>query len=403
MNETERKEGESFVRYTKRIVNMAADKRIGYAEMGDALLGNENVYSEDNLRKAFYVLSKLCEHLEDEAVFSDSDILADIEEQKRQLEQEKVKFRDERIAYNVQNRNAARLSEKLDYLESVLKECGRDRLNFRYAPRSDLHSDNDLLIVLSDLHLGATFSNTFGEYNSDIAKKRLREYLSEILKIKTRHNSENAYIVLAGDLINNSIHKSIAITNRENVIDQIKLAVDYISDFCFEISKEFKNVYFAECAGNHSRIDRKEDALHDERLDSLISWTISKLLGYVDNFSVIEDGKIDTGIVKFNIRGMNYVAVHGDFDGMSKGAMARLVMMLGYKPYSVVMGHRHFPAVSDESGVRVIQNGSLCGCGDDYTVERRLTGKPSQTVCVCTDAGIECVYPVVFEERRNDA
>ncbi|MDE7360535.1 MAG: metallophosphoesterase family protein [Oscillospiraceae bacterium] len=379
----------------KRIVAMAADKRISYAEMGDALLGDENVYSEDNLRKAFYVLNKVCGRIEDEVSINDGEMLADIKEQTRLLEEAKVRFRDERMAYNTQNRNSARLEQKLEYLENVLTDMGGER--FKPCVMPCVNSDNDLLVVLSDLHIGATFSSAFGEYDSDIAKRRLNDYLSEILKIRARHNSQNVYVVLAGDLINGDIHKTIAVTNRENVIDQVKLAVDYISAFCFELSQNFANVYFTDCAGNHSRIDRKEDALHDERLDSLIAWTASKLLAHVGNFKPILDGKVDTGIARFDIRGKEYVAVHGDYDGMGKNAMARLMLMLGVMPYAVVMGHRHFPAVTDESGVRVVQGGSLSGSGDDYTIEKRLSGKPSQTVCVCTDKGIECIYPITFD------
>lgn len=374
---------------------MAADKRISYTEMGDALLGEGNVYSEDNLRKAFYVLSKVCNKFEEDADIDGEGILNEIREQKRLLEEAKVRFRDERMAYNAQNRNAARLEQRMEYLEGVLTDIGGDR--FRPCVMPSVNGDNDLLVVLSDLHIGATFNSSFGEYNSDIAKRRLNDYLGEILKIGKRHNSQNVYVILAGDLINNSIHKTIAVTNRENVIDQIKLAVDYISAFCFELTQNFANVYLADCAGNHSRIDRKEDALHDERLDCLIAWTVSKLLSHVGNFKPMLDGKLDTGIARLDIRGKEYVAVHGDFDGVSKAAVGRLAMMLGSLPYAVIMGHRHFPAVTDESGIRVIQGGSLCGAGDDYTVEKRLCGKPSQTVCVCTERGVECIYPVVFE------
>lgn len=393
--ETERKENESFTRFMRRIIAMAADKRISYTEMGDALLGDKNVYSEDNHRKSFYVLSKVCDKLEDETDISGEDILDEIKEQKRLLEEAKVRFRDERMAYNAQNRNAARLEQRLEYLENVLTDIGGER--FQPCAMPSVNSDNDLLVVLSDLHIGATFNSSFGEYNSDIAKWRLNDYLNEILKIGKRHNSQNVYVVLAGDLIHGAIHKSIAVTNRENVIDQIKLAVDYISAFCFELSQNFANVFFADCAGNHSRIDRKEDALHDERLDTLIAWTVSKLLSHVGNFKILSNGKLDTGIAEFGIRGKEYVAVHGDFDGVSKSAVGRLAMMLGSLPYAVIMGHRHFPAVTDESGIRVIQGGSLCGAGDDYTVEKRLCGKPSQTVCVCTGKGVECIYPVTLD------
>lgn len=393
--QTERKENESYARFMRRVVAMAADKRISYTEMGDALLGEGNVYSEDNLRKSFYVLSKVCDKFEEETDFDGEDILNEIKEQKRLLEEAKVRFRDERMAYNAQNRNAARLEQRLEYLESALSAVGGER--FQPCVMPNVNSDNDLLVVLSDLHIGAAFNSSFGEFNSDIAKRRLNDYLNEILKIGKRHNSQNVYIIVAGDVINGNIHKTIQVTNRENVIDQVKLAVDCISAFCFELTQNFANVYFSDCAGNHSRIDRKEDALHDERLDSLIAWTISKLLSHVGNFKTVLDGKLDTGIAKLNIRGKEYVAVHGDYDEASKKSMAQFTMMIKSIPYAVVMGHRHYPAVTDECGVRVVQGGSLCGSGDDYTIEKRLIGKPSQTVCVCSDKGIECVYPVVFD------
>ena len=50
--------------------------------------------------------------------------------------------------------------------------------------------------------------------------------------------------------------------------------------------------------------------------------------------------------------------------------------------------------MSDESGIKIIRGGSLAGSGDDYTIEKRLTGKASQMVCVCTNKGIES-YNVV--------
>lgn len=394
-NETERKENESYASFMKRIVAMAADKCISYTKMGDALFGNKNRYGEENLRKIFYGLNIVCNELENDVVVRDSDVLSEIKEQRRLLEETKVQLRDERVAYNAQNRNSARFEQKLEYLGEVLSEIGGERFSLCVIPDAD--GDNDLLVVLSDLHIGAEFYSMFGMYNSEMARDRLKAYLNEIITIQKRHKSKNVYVVLAGDLINGSIHKAIAITNRENVIDQVKLAAEYIGEFCYNLSMNFANVYFTDVAGNHSRIDRKEDALHDERLDNLISWIVSKLLAGVSNFKSLEDGKFDTGIASFNIRDKLYIAVHGDYDGASRGAVSRLVQMLGYTPYAIVMGHRHYPAVTDESGVRVVQGGSLCGSGDDYTIEKRLNGKPSQTVCVCTDKGIECVYPIVFE------
>mgnify|MGYP006386250989 CR=1 FL=1 len=66
-------------------------------------------------------------------------------------------------------------------------------------------------------------------------------------------------------MISNSIHKSIAITNRENVIEQVIEASEIVTSFLAELSKHFNNVTVASVVGNHSRIDKKEDALKDEQ------------------------------------------------------------------------------------------------------------------------------------------
>lgn len=360
----------------------------GVADILNELLGTE--YTESKFRKQRQAFDKM--FTANQSKFSnDKAILDDIAEQRRLLERSKIQFRDERNAWQKQNYTTARVEQKLDYLEDVLKQQGK--INFDVPDTVNINSDNDMLVMLSDLHIGQCFSTQFGEYNSDIARERLEKYLAEIIKIQKRHNSENCFVSIQGDLISGNIHKTIAVTNRENVIEQIKLASEIISSFCYELTKVFKHVYMQDCSGNHSRLDRKDDALHSERLDDLISWNVGMFLSHIPNFKVLND-KLDIGIAKFDIRGKTYLATHGDFDNFSKQGVANLSFMIGFIPYAILCGHRHFPAMSDFSGVKMIQSGSLVGSGDDYTIEKRLTGKASQTVCICNDNGIECYYPI---------
>lgn len=310
---------------------------------------------------------------------------------KRELERAKIQFRDERNAWQKQNYRDARIDAKLDLLEEKLSEIGK--IEFDVDIPVDINSDNDLLVILSDLHIGQTFHSMWGEFNSDIAKLRLQEYLNEIIKIKNRHNSENVYVSIQGDLISGSIHKSIAITNRENVIEQIKLASELIASFCHELSHHFNKVFISNVSGNHSRIDRKDDALHEERLDDLIGWSVEILLHHVDNIVMLHRN-FDIGIADLNIRGKTYIAVHGDFDPFSKNGVANLVLLLGFAPYGITFGHLHTCAVDECNGIKMIRGGSLAGSGDSYTVEKRLSGKPSQMVCVCSNKGVDAYYAV---------
>lgn len=390
MTEYKRFEGETDEELIYRITGEkdAIGSWQGVADILNELLGTE--YTESKFRKQRQAFDKMFSA--NQSKFSnDKAILDDIAEQRRLLERSKIQFRDERNAWQKQNYTTARVEQKLDYLEDVLEHQGK--INFDIPNTVNINSDCDMLVMLSDLHIGQCFSSQFGEYNSDIARNRLNQYLNEIIKIQKRHNCENCFVSIQGDLISGNIHKAIAVTNRENIIDQIKLASEMISSFCYELTKAFKCVYTQDCSGNHSRLDRKDDALHSERLDDLIAWNVGTVLSHIPNFKILND-KLDIGIAKFDIRGKSYLATHGDFDSFSKQGVANLAFMIGFIPYAILCGHRHFPAMSDFSGVKMIQCGSLVGSGDDYTIEQRLTGKASQTVCICNDKGIECYYPI---------
>lgn len=314
--------------------------------------------------------------------------------QKRELERLKIQLRDERSAWQKQNYIQARVEAKLDLLEKELLLQGR--VNFNPHDQVNVSSDNDMLIILSDFHIGQTFNSFWGEYNTDIAKKRLAQLLGEVIAIQKTHNSEKCYVSLQGDLLSGNIHKTIQVTNRENVIEQIKIASELISSFCYELSKYFNTVFMSSVSGNHSRIDKKEEALHDERLDDLIAWGVELSLKHIENFHVL-NRKLDNGIADMNIRGKTYIAVHGDYDRYDKSGVANLCTYLGFVPYAVLFGHLHTCAFDENNGVKMIRGGSLAGSGDNHTIERRLSGRPSQMVCICNSKGVLCCYPVELD------
>lgn len=324
-------------------------------------------------------------------VFSKENRNNELDKQIRELERKKIQFRDERTAWQRQNYIDARVENKLDLLESTLSQLGRT--NFETHDKVDVTSDNDMLIVLSDFHIGQCFNSVWGEYNSNIAAERLDKLLNEVIAIRELHNSEKCYAVLCGDMISGSIHKSLQVTNRENVIEQIKITTELISSFCYELSKHFSNVFISSVVGNHTRIERKEDALHDERLDDIITWGVGLSLQHISNIHILKRN-LDVGIVDLDIRGKFYTVVHGDYDPFSKSGTYNLCSMLGYFPYALISGHMHTCAVDEANGVKMIRGGTLAGSGDQFTIEKRLLGKPSQMVCICNQKGVACYYPI---------
>ena len=89
--------------------------------------------------------------------------------------------------------------------------------------------------------------------------------------------------------------------------------------------------------------------------------------------------------------------VHGDFDSFSEKGVSKLVMMLGFKPTAIFYGHLHRCSFDDIAGVKIIRSGSFSGTSDDYTISKRLSGQPSQMVCVVDSNGINACYTVQLD------
>ena len=62
------------------------------------------------------------------------------------------------------------------------------------------------------------------------------------------------------------------------------------------------------------------------------------------------------------------------------------------------MGHYHTMAIDDCYDVKICRSGCLGGSGDDYTVQKRLKGKPSQLMAIMDDGEINQYYNITFEE-----
>ena len=303
---------------------------------------------------------------------------------------ERVRAQDERNAFRKDIRSTARWEQKIDYLEQLIAENGKEKYEpvFResYGPDS-----GTAIVMLSDLHIGACFSSALGKYDSSIAKERLDEYRNEVRKIALRHNLRKARVVLLGDLISGNIHQNITVTNREDVISQVMLASEMITEFVYSMSLIFEEVKVNSVCGNHSRIARKDEAIKAERLDRVIPWYVKSSLGHIENVAVIDP--TDTTLDVLDVEGKIFYAVHGDYDGFNDSGVKNLVLMTGQRPYGILFAHNHYSA-HRANGVVAIQGGSLAGAGDDFTFDHRMISGASQTVAVVDSDGLQCIYPV---------
>lgn len=399
MEDIRRKDGESELSYIWRLCSA---KDNGLLDMNWEQLGEvfnkefredeTQYYSESAYRKRYQAAKEFYEDIFKD--MQDDKYLKEIELERQELKKERYRLADERAALNKRLREDARLEDRLDRLEQELLVRGEEE--YKVFPHIKIDdSGTDLLVLLGDLHIGQAFDSFLGKYNVDVAKDRLSKYLGEIKKITELHKATNCYVSLQGDLISGSIHKSVQVANSENVIEQIKIVSELLTSFVYNLSQMFQTVRVSSVSGNHSRLERKEDAMKDERMDDIPIWYMKAKLATIDNVEF--EIEYDNTFATMDIRNKMYIHLHGDYDSFDKNGLSNLILMLGWIPDVVTYGHKHYPAYYYIGDTQIIQNGSLAGAGDDYTIEKRLSGKANQTVLVCTNQGVVAHYPVVLE------
>ena len=404
----QKKPGESSLAFHRRLVyGKLVDKTLAdldYTELAEALYGQP--YSPDVARRMIYGSKKTLDALtqDEENGIQGEGLLAELEQKKIELQKERQKFYDQRAAFNQLIRARSRQEELNEILADSVRSGNLPLL--RYEPSGVPASDNDLLVSLNDIHYGASVDNYWSTYNTEICRKMMCRYLDRIIAIGALHRSENCIVWANGDEISGNIHHSIAVSNQENVIEQIKGVSELISEFLAELSRHFRQVVFVSVAGNHSRLDPNKDrALMQERLDDLVEWYVKARLQNFENVIVgtpdmtmtdtTKSAKIDSTMYLIDIRGKTYCGVHGDFDG-GAGKVQDLQTMAGKPLYAILSGHLHHGRIDEVQGVKTVMAGSFLGM-DDYCVQKRIYGHPEQMVCVCDEDGIRCSYQICLK------
>ena len=367
-----------------------------YEELSERLFGDGSCFSATEVRKRMYGMKAVIDAIEREGedAIRSTDRMSELDRKKIELQAERQKFYDQRNAFNKLVRERSRQEELNEILVKSIQEGDLPRLDYEFDPYGVVtQSDNDLLVSLNDIHYGATVENYWNTYNSDICREMMCRYLDRIIQIARTHSSQNCIIWANGDEISGNIHKSITVTNKENVIEQIKGVSELIAEFIAELSKHFVTVTFVSVAGNHSRLDpNKDNALVSERLDDLIEWYLAARLQSFENVIIGGGEKVDETMYLIDVRGKTYCGVHGDFDGSASKIQA--LQTMARKPlYAVLSGHLHHCKTDDVQGIRTIMAGSFLGM-DDYCVQKRIYGRPEQMVCVCDETGVRCSYNV---------
>ena len=317
--------------------------------------------------------------------------LEEIKLQRRELEKDRVKYRDERNEYNKLIRQEARKESFEDMVKRVICEnTSPIILDYSSIP---FNSDNDLLVHLTDIHTGIKVDSFLNTFNEEVLKNRISEYTQRILNIRDTHDSQNCYIV-CGEIVSGIIHNNLRLQNNMDLMEQFKLVSELITSMLTVLSSHFNHIHFFTTPGNHSRISpKKEDALDGENMDILLPFYLKARLQNFENITIY-DNTIDPEIAMFSVRGQKVFSSHGHKDD-PKTVVQNLTLMFGMVPDIVLLGHRHSNGLKTVGNTKVIESGCVSGV-DQYAISARYCTHPEQTVSVITDQGFQCLYDVTL-------
>ena len=311
--------------------------------------------------------------------------ISEMREARQEVRKERQKLLDERVALNKVLREQSRRESMYEIVKRAIDEHVTSK--FDYVPSNADDGDSDLIIHLTDVHCGAYVSTSFNTFDSNVLEDRLKKYLDEIISVKDIYKSENAYVILGGDMIHGLIYTNLRIEAKENIVQQIMTISDLVSNFVYELSKVFKRVEVYTTVGNHSRATpSKEESTAEENFDLLIPFTCEKELKNIENVCFVSN-KLGADIAAFTVRGHSIYATHGDKDTPKNVVyhMTQFARKVGMPlPDICYLGHRHQNGLTTVDDVKVIESGCVDGM-DSYAIGCRLVGTPEQTVTVVTE------------------
>ena len=382
----ERKENETYISYIKRVTNACSDKKISYSEWGDYILGTDNNYSSENLRKAFYVVYKLLNKIDENNC--DYDAIKDLENLRDEIYKERCRLQD----IQREKRNDLRVEARFENLLEVLKDNIGFMPTYEIKDFKPINKNQDkkyAVLQLSDWHCGALVDNQFNYYNVDTMVDRATKVRNNALEYCKLHNVTDLVIEINGDMVNGAIHVSSRVESEEGVIQQVITVTDVLAKLINSMKPYFNSIKIVTTLGNHGRLTpNKSDSITNENFEMLIPTMLRDKLGDV---KIIDSKGLD--FTKYEIDGKIIMVSHGQNDSMTK-VISDFSKMFKVVPNEVHLGHTHSYTDINDCDIKVTVNGSLIG-SDDYAITIRKVTTPSQNLIVYEKD--RCIYEIKAE------
>ena len=311
---TTRKQNEEYVDYMKRIIRMCADKQISYSEMGDALLGDLNCYSAENLRKAFYVLEKICNIINNEIIkdFKEDPKISKEIEKLEKLKDEVFKERCKIQALNLEGNRYKRQDARFELFYGNISKVIQSLTPPVFERLNTSNNEKKYVLGFGDIHYGANFESINNKYSIEECKRRFEILLSETEKYVTNNCISKLKAINVSDNIQGILRMTDLQLNEIPVVEAVVGISRLIAEFLNELSKVCKIEYYHVPMANHAQtrnLGSKASELVQEDMEKIIVNYISDLVKNNERISVISN--VGKDYVDFKIFDFECFATHG--------------------------------------------------------------------------------------------
>lgn len=323
------------------------------------------------------------------------------------IEQKKVN-----LAKKLLNKESDAISKieyaKEDFIDTVAEHCDLSQY-IDYQKDKYLYDKDDMsmnILLLSDFHYGMKSDVTRNKYDKEIFKQRMAELTVKTIEKLKIDKPKYLIVALLGDMINGDIHTTSRTFGNCDVVggaNQSQIVAEAIFSLLTNLAPYCKKIRVLAVCGNHDRTiaDLKEATKSDSYYLTYYNAIRTQAINY--NKMCGEEK-----IVCFNAHGDEIMSktteqlllddknewdkcicelpnkmiiglCHGHYDKQKKVAtnFQSILGSFGGKVDMVLMGHTHSVFEGEETGTKIIVNGSLCGT-DEYADTKRLYNRPAQ-------------------------
>lgn len=310
----------------------------------------------------------------------------EFEEKMLKLRTEKVKVQDLKNLTSKKIRELSRAESMIELLQENLDELSERKPFLSEYKMKDNPSGNDMVVLLSDVHLGVEFKHCANEYSPEICFKRVDHYINKAIEFSKLYNVDKVHLVCLGDLMSGEIHNTLRLQNRFDLADQIVESEELVAEIINKLANNTPYVTVSICNGNHERIYEKDNNLAKNNYTKIMRHHIRKRCEKLDNVTFLDNTLNEDEICHLNIHGYNFLGCHGDKITKTKVA-DQLRNITDINPDYVLIGHWHTPAQLCEFNTKIYQNGSVVG-SDEYSIGKKLMTDPQQKILIVSDEGV---------------